>query len=277
MIELSSITPTRVSQLTDPRPTILIVDSDQVNLGEWIDRFSGERYRVFLTGCGAEAISLLADLDPDLVLMEWSLPDMTGARLCRHIRIRGSIPVLVMSAMYAESEMVTCLESGADGYLTKPIRWRELMARIAAALRRSRLGGFSINEPIYEVRGITLDAERHEVWVGSRQLVLPLREFQLLEVLIASPGKVWTRAALMRRVWGETPDSGTKTLGVHIARLRSRIEDDPAAPNRILTVRGVGYTFAPGARSGDHSDVAFVRSPDEEPGVGRRMGRDGAC
>ena len=152
----------------------------------------------------------------------------------------------MVSDTYSETDIVASLEAGADLHLIKPIRGRELAARIGAALRRCEQTPARRVGRVFVVGDVTLDADRHEVWVGARPLDLPMREFQVLEALVGSAGKVWTKEALMRRVWGETPPSGTKSLGVHISRLRARIENDPSSPTRILTVRGTGYTYRAG-------------------------------
>ena len=231
---------------TGPRATILIVEPDKATAVRVTGVLVQEHYQTVSAETGRDAVALLAEVDPNLVLMEWALPDMAGLDLCRYIRAQGTIPVIVASESCSEGDAVASLEAGADGFLTKPYRWRELVARVGAALRRSPRSIRRRDGHVHVVGDITLDADRHEVWVGSREVELPLREFQVLEALLATAGKVWTREALMRRVWGETPASGTKSLAVHVARLRARIEDNPSSPTRILTVRGVGYSYAPG-------------------------------
>lgn len=181
--------------------------------------------------------------DPNLALISFELPDMSGLGLCRHVRAQSSQAVIFVAGLDAEAESLASYGEGADGYIRKPYRLRELDARIKAALRHSpatdQLDGSAIT-----VGDVTLDLERHKVLVRGRVVELPLREFELLSFLLTHPGKVWTREALMRRIWGETPPSGTKSLDVHVRRIRGRIEEFPSRPSRILTVRGVGYRYA---------------------------------
>ena len=232
--------------------SILVVEPEMVTADDLVEILRRTGYRSRVVGTAEEAIALLAGFKPDLVLVEWSLPDLEATALCRYIRARSDIPVLIASATQEEGAVMASLEAGADGFLTKPFgRW-ELPARLEAALRRSNRGRWRTGAGAYVVGDLTVDVERHEVWLGGRKVVLPLREFQLLEVLVASPGKVWTREALMQRLWGETPSSGTKSLAMHVSRLRARIEDEPSSPKRLLTVRGSGYVYAPDSQ--DPSD-----------------------
>ncbi|HEX3541562.1 MAG TPA: response regulator transcription factor [Acidimicrobiales bacterium] len=241
--------------------SILVVEPVAATADDLVDILRRAGYRSRAVGTADEAISLLAEFKPDLVLVEWSLPDLKLTTLCRYIRARSDIPVLVASATQEEGAAVASLEAGADGFLTKPFgRW-ELPARLEAALRRSNRGRWRTGAGAYVVGDLTVDVERHEVWLGGRKVVLPLREFQLLEVLVASPGKVWTRDALMRRLWGETPSSGTKSLAMHVSRIRARIEDVPSSPKRVLTVRGLGYTYAQDGQ--DPPDGSPPRTPQD--------------
>lgn len=228
-----------------PRPSILVVEPHKAEAEVVVEvlRHAGCRSQVAATG--GEVIALLDDFKPDLVYVEWYLPDVDTSILCRDIRAYSDAPILVAASRRAGTAAVESLEAGADGFLCKPFRGRELVARIEAALRRSKRGREWKERGAYVVGDLRVDVERHEVWVGDRQVMLPLREFQLLQALVASAGKVWSREALMQRVWGEVPPSGTKSLGVHVSRIRARIEDDPLLPTRLLTVRGSGYTYAP--------------------------------
>lgn len=223
--------------------TILVVEPDEAIISTLILELARERYRLVVARSGHEAIDTLAQAEPRLVMLALTLPDMGGLDVCAYIQTQASVPIVLVSGTGLEGEALASFQAGADGYLTKPYRWRELTARVGAALRRSppvsrRDGG------VWIVGDIELDAGRHEVRVGGRLVVFPLREFELLQALLSSAGKTWTREALMQRIWGETPLSGTKSVDVHVKRIRTRIEDDPSRPTRLLTVRGVGYKYA---------------------------------
>jgi len=192
-----------------PRATILVVEPDELTACGLSEMLVSEGFLPVVARNGGDAISQLREVGPGLVLMEWALPDMGGLALCRYIRAQGTVPVVVVSDSSSEAETVASLDAGADVYLNKPVRERELVARIGAALRRSAQSPPRRDGKVFVVGDVTLDADRHEVWVGARSVDLPMREFQVLEALVASAGKVWTREALMRRVWGETPLAST--------------------------------------------------------------------
>lgn len=185
----------------------------------------------------------MAALEPSLVLLELKLPDMEGLRLCEQIRVRDSPPIILIACGGSEAETLAGFEAGADGYVTKPYRLRELSARIHAALRRAP-PSVPLDLMVLTVGDVTLDPSRHEVRVGGSKVDMPLREFELLNLFMTNPGKVLTREALMRRIWGRTPPSGTKSLDVHVRRIRAKIDGDQPSPSRIVTVRGVGYKYA---------------------------------
>jgi len=221
---------------------ILLVEPDQEmarSVAYSLERWS---FQLIAAGTGREALSALATSEPTLVLLELVLPDMDGLDLCRQLRARADLPILVVSRHVSEAEALASFAAGADGYITKPYRLMELGARIRAALRRSPRPVLP-DDSVLTVGDVTLNAGRHEVLVGGKTIEMPLREFELLSLLLSSPGKVWTRETLMRRLWRETPPSGTKSLDVHVRRIRARIESNSPTRSRIVTVRGVGYKY----------------------------------
>ena len=197
---------------------------------------------------GAEALAVFDDVNPDLVLLDVMLPKISGIDVCRELRARSNVPIIMVTAKGSEIDTVVGLEVGADDYVTKPYRMRELVARMRAVLRRRP---FEDAEPQAEidlaetlrVGDVVLDSERHEVTVRGEIVQLPLKEFELLALLLLNAGRVLTRDTLIDRVWGSDYVGDTKTLDVHIKRLRSKIENDPANPVRIVTIRGLGYKF----------------------------------
>ena len=189
-----------------------------------------------------DGVSGLAEYDrngADLVLLDLMMPGMAGTEVCRELRQRGGVPVIMVTARDSEVDKVVGLELGADDYVTKPFSHRELVARIRAVLRRGR--DTELLPPVIEVGEIRMDVDRHEVTVRNEQVLLALKEFELLELLLRTAGRVMTRGQLIDRVWGADYVGDTKTLDVHIKRLRSKIEAEPARPTRLVTVRGLGY------------------------------------
>ncbi len=187
--------------------------------------------------------SALAEFDKsgaDIVLLDLMLPGMSGTEVCKQLRARSGVPVIMVTARDSEIDKVVGLELGADDYVTKPYSARELIARIRAVLRRGS-DGDEVGDTVLESGPVRMDIERHTVSVGGRQISLPLKEFDLLEFLMRNKGRVLTRGQLIDRVWGADYVGDTKTLDVHVKRLRSKIEADPANPVRLLTVRGLGY------------------------------------
>jgi two-component system response regulator RegX3 len=183
---------------------------------------------------------------PALVLLDVMLPGRSGVDVCRELRTRSQVPIIMVTARTAEIDAVVGLEVGADDYVTKPFRLRELIARVRAALRRSQLpqaAAPGILDDVVEVGDVCLDAGRHEVTVRGESVPLPRKEFELLELLLVNAGRVLTREVCIDRVWGADYIGDTKTLDVHIKRLRSKVETDPSQPTRIVTVRGVGYRY----------------------------------
>ncbi len=186
----------------------------------------------------------LAEFDrsgADLVLLDLMMPGLPGTEVCRQLRARSSVPVIMVTARDSEVDKVVGLELGADDYITKPYSHRELVARIRAVLRRGQ--DVDLMPDVVEVGGVRMDVERHEVMVRGDRVRLALKEFELLEMLLRNAGRVMTRGQLIDRIWGADYVGDTKTLDVHIKRLRGKIEIDPSAPRHLITVRGLGYKF----------------------------------
>ncbi|MDO4257850.1 MAG: response regulator transcription factor [Kocuria sp.] len=195
----------------------------------------------------ADGISAVAEFDragADLVLLDLMLPGQSGTEVCKQIRQRSSVPIIMLTAKDAEIDKVVGLELGADDYVTKPYSSRELVARIRAVLRR-RAEPEQLLTATVSAGPVRMDVERHVVHVGSETVAMPLKEFELLEMLLRNAGRVLTRGQLIDRVWGSDYVGDTKTLDVHIKRLRSKVEPDPSSPRHIVTVRGLGYKFEP--------------------------------
>ena len=201
-----------------------------------------EGFEVDLAGSGPEALELFDRHGADLVLLDLMLPGLSGTEVCRALRTRSMVPVIMLTAKDSEVDKVVGLELGADDYVTKPYSGRELVARIRAVLRR-RGEPDDLLPATLEAGPVRLDVERHVVSVGGAPVSLPLKEFELLELLLRNAGRVLTRGQLIDRVWGSDYVGDTKTLDVHIKRLRSKVEPDPGAPKHIVTVRGLGYKF----------------------------------
>lgn len=226
-------------------PLILVVDDEQSYRDALRVALEREGFRVETAADGAEAVEKFDAYKPALVLLDVMLPRISGVDVCRELRTRSQVPIIMVTARTAEIDAVVGLEVGADDYVTKPFRLRELVARVRAALRRGRSEDASAAPygDIIEVGDVRLDAGRHEVAVRGERVALPLKEFELLELLLANAGRVLTRDVLIDRVWGPNYYGDTKTLDVHVKRLRSKVEADPAHPARIVTVRGVGYRY----------------------------------
>lgn len=205
-----------------------------------------EGFSVSVAVDGVEALEQFDRLEPDLVLLDVMLPRLSGIEVCRQIRKRSSVPIVMVTAKGAEIDTVVGLEVGADDYVTKPYRMRELVARMRSALRRFE--ATETSEPSddgesMEMMGIALDRARREVTRNDELVALPRKEFDLLGLLLANAGRVMTREVLIERIWGWDYEGDTKTLDVHIKRLRQKLEGDPSKPELIVTVRGVGYKF----------------------------------
>jgi two-component system response regulator RegX3 len=229
--------------VADP-PLILVVDDEQSYRDALSVALQREGFLVVTAADGEEAIARFDAARPALVLLDVMLPKITGIDVCREIRSRSRVPIIMVTARNSEIDAVVGLEVGADDYVSKPFRLRELVARVRAALRRSPAE--SPREPrpdLLEIGDVRIDTGRHEVVVRDEPVSLPLKEFELLEILLVNAGRVLTRDVLIDRVWGPNYFGDTKTLDVHIKRLRAKVEDDPANPTRIVTVRGVGYRY----------------------------------
>lgn len=232
--------------------TVVLVVDDEPAFREGLRQaLTKEGFEVHLAEDGERAVELFDEINPEIVLLDVMLPRMSGLDVCRHIRSKGETPVIMVSARSEEIDAVVALEVGADDYITKPYRLRELIARIRTVLRRSSTVPTPATSPGPEttlsVGGaggageVVLDADRHEVRVDGVPIEMPLKEFQLLATLMANSGFVMTRQDLINRVWGYDYYGDMKTLDVHIKRLRSKIEQDPAHPELIVTIRGLGY------------------------------------
>lgn len=201
-----------------------------------------EGYQVSTAKDGPGALVAFDRESPDLILLDLMLPGLSGTEVCRQIRTRSNVPIIMLTAKDSEVDIVVGLELGADDYVTKPYSSRELLARMRAVLRRrSDVDGIADN--VLTAGDVSMDVERHVVTVRGETVVLPLKEYELLEVLLLNAGRVLTRGQLMDRVWGADYVGDTKTLDVHVKRIRGRIERNPSLPVMLLTVRGLGYRF----------------------------------
>jgi two-component system response regulator RegX3 len=221
---------------------ILIVE-DEPSLSEPLSfLLRREGYDTEIAADGREAIAAFDREGADLVLLDLMLPGLPGTEVCRELRTRSSVPIIMLTAKDSEVDIVVGLELGADDYVTKPYSTRELLARIRAVLRR-RVEVEGLDDAVLEVGPVRMDVDRHAVSVGGGEVAMPLKEFELLELLLRNAGRVLTRGQLIDRVWGADYFGDTKTLDVHIKRIRSKIESDPSQPTLLLTVRGLGYRF----------------------------------
>jgi two-component system response regulator RegX3 len=227
------------------QPTTVLVVEDEESFVQALDvGLKREGFLVRVARDGGEALALFDAVRPDLVLLDVMLPGVSGIDVCREIRSRSRTPVIMVTARDAEIDTVVGLEVGADDYITKPFRLRELVARMRAVLRRAPpQSGALGNSEVLEIGEVRLDPERHEVTVRGGHVQLPLKEFDLLHELMGNAGRVLTREGLIDRVWGSDYAGDTKTLDVHIKRLRAKVEDDPSRPKRIITIRGLGYRY----------------------------------
>ncbi len=200
-----------------------------------------EGFAVSVATTGPDALAQFEREPSDLVLLDLMLPGMSGTDVCRTIRAKSRVPIIMVTAKDSEIDKVLGLELGADDYVTKPFSSRELVARIRAVLRRN-VDDFE-DSPVVEAGPVRIDPERHQVLVEGQLVSMPLKEFDLLEYLVRNAGRVLTRGQLIDRIWGSDYVGDTKTLDVHVKRLRAKVEPDPANPVHLLTVRGLGYKF----------------------------------
>ncbi|HEY9472644.1 MAG TPA: response regulator transcription factor [Mycobacteriales bacterium] len=221
---------------------VLVVEDEESFSAALSYMLRREGFEVAVAATGPDALSEFDRSGADLVLLDLMLPGLPGTEVCRRLRQRSSVPVIMLTARDSEIDKVVGLELGADDYVTKPFSSRELVARIRAVLRR-RGEPEELVAATLEAGPVRMDTDRHVVTVGGEVVRLPLKEFDLLEMLLRNAGRVLTRAQLIDRVWGADYVGDTKTLDVHVKRLRAKIEPDPGTPRHLLTVRGLGYKF----------------------------------
>ena len=223
--------------------TKILVVEDEASFSDALSYvLTKEGYEVVVADTGDGAIATYDKVGADLVLLDLMLPGLSGTEVCRQLRARSNVPIIMLTAKDTEVDKVVGLELGADDYVTKPYSKAELIARIKAVLRRQSDLSESM-DPVLVAGPVRIDVERHQVNVNNESLSLPLKEFELLEYLVRNSGRVLTRAQLIDRVWGSDYFGDTKTLDVHVKRLRAKIEKDPANPVFIQTIRGLGYKF----------------------------------
>jgi two-component system response regulator RegX3 len=226
--------------------TKILIIEDEPSFSEALSfLLEKEGYSTHIAETGKQGLDAFSAEEFDLVLLDLMIPEVSGVDVCRKIRSTSQVPIIMLTAKDSEIDKVVGLELGADDYVTKPYSSRELVARIKAVLRRGSVESSSDGEVsgVHAAAGIRMDVERHQVTVNGDLISLPLKEFELLEFLLRNPGRVLTRGQLIDRVWGGDYYGDTKTLDVHIKRLRSKIEVDPANPVLIQTIRGLGYKF----------------------------------
>jgi len=251
------MTPRSAPGANDGRPiTVLLAEDEESFVDALVVGLGHEGFKVSVARDGLEALQLFDEAAPDMVLLDMMLPKLSGIDVCRAIRARSNVPIIMVTAKGAEIDTVVALEVGADDYVTKPYRLRELVARMRAVMRRmsptpeERSGSWravSDEESTWEAGNVRVDLDQRRVHVRGEEVRLRRKEFELLRLLVENAGRVLTRDVLIDRVWGTDYIGDTKTLDVHIKRLRSRIEVDPSSPKLITTVRGVGYRFDPGS------------------------------
>ncbi|QWT23933.1 response regulator transcription factor [Subtercola sp. PAMC28395] len=221
---------------------ILLVE-DEIALSEPLAYLlKREGYEVTVAADGPSALAEFAQGGVDLILLDLMIPGIPGNEVCRQVRVTSQVPIIMLTAKDSEVDIVVGLELGADDYVTKPYSSRELLARIRAVMRRQTEAS-ELGEPVLEAGPVRMDVERHTVAVDGRDTPMPLKEFELLELLLRNAGRVLTRGQLIDRVWGSDYFGDTKTLDVHIKRIRSKIEKSPSDPVLLVTVRGLGYRF----------------------------------
>lgn len=222
---------------------ILIVEDEEALSDPLAFLLGREGFQTIVVDNGLDAMPVFDREGADLVLLDVMLPGMSGMEVCRKLREVSSVPIIMLTAKDSELDKVLGLELGADDYVTKPYSARELIARIRAVLRRRSAETDSATESVLQGGPVRMDIDRHVVTVNGEEISMPLKEFELLEILLRNVGRVMTRGQLIERVWGADYVGDTKTLDVHIKRLRSKIEPDSSAPQYVVTVRGLGYKF----------------------------------
>jgi two-component system response regulator RegX3 len=223
---------------------VLVVEDEQSLREPLVYLLKKEGFETVEAADGSEAVQLFEQGGIDMILLDLMLPGISGNEVCRIIRQSSQVPIIMLTAKDSEIDKVVGLEIGADDYVTKPYSTRELLARMKAVLRRQAEAAPVIETPgVIEVGTVRMDVDRHIVEVHGEKVSMPLKEFELLELLLENANRVLTRGQIIDRVWGSNYFGDTKTLDVHIKRIRSKIEDDPARPVHLLTVRGLGYKF----------------------------------
>jgi two-component system response regulator RegX3 len=225
-------------------PRVLLIEDEESLAEALVYQLSREGFDVEHSSDGIEALDRFNTAGADLVLLDLMLPGMSGEDICKAIRRGSEVPIIMITARDADIDKVVGLELGADDYVTKPFNTRELLARIKAVLRRAASGAPAPGR-VLEGAGVRLDAERFEVTVRGEPVHLPRKEFELLELLMENAGRVLTRETLIDQIWGPDYFGDTRTLDVHIKRLRSKFEPEPHNPKHLTTIRGLGYKFIP--------------------------------
>ena len=221
---------------------ILLVEDEESYRDPLCYQLTKDGYEVATAATGPEALVEFDRGGADIVLLDLMLPGLSGTEECRALRARGDVPVIMLTAKDSEIDKVVGLEIGADDYVTKPYSYRELVARVRAVLRRRQgVSDVQADDGTLEVGRVRMDIDRHIVEVVGGRVPMPLKEFELLELLMRNSGRVLTRAQLIDRIWGSDYVGDTKTLDVHVKRVRAKIEQDPANPHLLLTIRGLGY------------------------------------
>jgi len=226
------------------RPTVLLVEDERAITEPLAEALEREGFAPTLAGTAAEAIEKTTDSMPDLVLLDIGLPDGSGLDVCRALRRRAEVPIIMLTARGSEADRVSGLELGADDYIVKPFSAREVIARVRAVLRRVSPEASANGEEPITIGALSLDTARHEARLGGEPMELSRKEFELLRVLMERAGSVITRDALIEEVWDMNWFGSTKTLDVHVSGLRRKLDDDPKKPRYIHTVRGVGFRFS---------------------------------
>lgn len=232
-------------------PVVLVVEDEEAFLDALTVALGREGFVVETASDGVTALDRFDTVNPDVVLLDVMLPGISGIDVCREIRKRSRVPIIMVTAKSSEIDTVVGLEVGADDYVTKPYRLRELVARIRAVMRRTPPlddGAIASGEAIV-IGDVSVDTESHEVRIRGELVAMPLKEFELLTLLMENAGRVLSRGTLIDRVWGLDYVGDTKTLDVHIKRLRAKVEPDPSNPTTIVTIRGLGYKYVHARRS----------------------------
>jgi two-component system, OmpR family, response regulator RegX3 len=234
-----------VREETGPVARVLVVE-DEESFSEALSyMLRREGFEVSVAGTGPAALREFDRAGADIVLLDLMLPDMSGTEVCRQLRARSEVPIIMVTARDSEIDKVVGLEIGADDYVTKPYSPRELVARVRAVLRRRAAAASESGGATLMGGPVRMDVDRHVVTVDGRPVPLPLKEFELLELLLRNAGRVLTRGQLIDRIWGSDYVGDTKTLDVHVKRLRAKVEPSPSSPRHLVTVRGLGYKFEP--------------------------------